>query len=98
MKLADIADHIGGVLEGDGSIDICGLSSLSEASAADITFLANRKYASDVATTSASAVLVGKDWEGDCPCALLRVDDVDNAYSQVGVLMSPPPICFCSGI
>jgi UDP-3-O-[3-hydroxymyristoyl] glucosamine N-acyltransferase len=98
MKLADIADHIGGVLEGDGSIDICGLSSLSEASAGDITFLANRKYASDVATTSASAVLVGQDWEGDCPCALLRVDDVDSAYSQVGVLMTPPPIVFAPGI
>ncbi len=98
MKLADIAAEIDGILEGDGNIEISGLSGLADASAGDITFLANLRYASQMASTSASAVLVSFDWEGNCPCAVIRVPDADSAYSKVGVLVSPPPIVFAPHI
>lgn len=98
MKLKDIIDEIGGSLEGDGGVEITGLASLSDAVAGDITFLANPRYASEVATTKASAVLVNADWSGDCPCALVRVDSADSAFAKIAVLISPPPVDFGTGV
>jgi len=98
MKLKDIIDEIGGTLDGDGGVEITGLASLSEAGAGDITFLANPRYASEVATTKASAVLVNADWSGECPCALVRVESSDSSFAKIAVLISPPPIDFGTGV
>ncbi len=98
MKLADIAARIGGTLEGDGGDEIKGLSSLAEAASGEITFLANPRYASEVATTAASAVLVNADWSGDCPCALVRVKNADAAFAEVAKLLTPAPVAFEPGI
>ncbi len=98
MKLATIAAEIGGSLEGDGELDIGGLASLSEAVCGDISFLANPKYTSEIAATSASAVLVNVDWVGECPCALIRVKSADRAFAKVAALISPPPVTFTPGI
>jgi UDP-3-O-[3-hydroxymyristoyl] glucosamine N-acyltransferase len=98
MKLEAIASEIGGELEGDGSLEIVGLASLTEAAAGDITFLANPKYSSEVATTAATAVLVNLDWDGDYPCALIRVKSADRAFAEVAALISPPPVTFAPAI
>jgi UDP-3-O-[3-hydroxymyristoyl] glucosamine N-acyltransferase len=98
MKLADIAARIGGTLEGDGSVEIEGLSSLAEAAPGQITFLANPKYASEVSATAAAAVLVNEDWTGECPCARIRVKSADRAFAEVATLLSPPPVTFEPGI
>ncbi len=98
MKLADIAAQIGGTLEGNGDVEIQGLASLAEAGPGDITFLANPKYASEVATTAASAVLVNTEWSGECPCGLIRVPGADRAFADVAKLISPPPVTFEPGI
>jgi UDP-3-O-[3-hydroxymyristoyl] glucosamine N-acyltransferase len=98
MKLNDIITEIGGVLEGDGGVEITGLASLSDAVAGDISFLSNPRYASEIAATKASAVLVNADWSGDCPCALLRVESSDSSFAKVAVLISPPPIDFGVGV
>ncbi|MBT3194239.1 MAG: UDP-3-O-(3-hydroxymyristoyl)glucosamine N-acyltransferase, partial [Verrucomicrobia bacterium] len=98
MKLTDIAAALGGVLEGDGEVEITGVSSLAESGSGDITFLSNPRYTSAVASTSASAVLVNSDWTGECPCALIRVGSADGAFAKVAVLLSPPPVVFEPGI
>jgi UDP-3-O-[3-hydroxymyristoyl] glucosamine N-acyltransferase len=98
MKLSEIIAEVGGELEGDGALEISGLASLAEAGKGDISFLANKRYTSDVASTKASAVIVNRDWEGDCPCALVRVDSADAAFAQVAELISPPAIDFGTGI
>jgi UDP-3-O-[3-hydroxymyristoyl] glucosamine N-acyltransferase len=98
MKLADIAAEVGGALEGDGEIEIGGVSSLAEAISGDITFLANPRYASAVAATEASAVLVNDDWDTACPCAVIRVKSADRAFAKIAVKLSPPPISYSPGI
>ena len=57
-SLQEIAEHLGGTVEGDGSILIGGLATLDDAGEGQLTFLANPKYAAKVATTKASAVLL----------------------------------------
>ncbi len=98
MKLSDIALKVGGSLEGDGSVEITGLASLTEAGSGDITFLANPKYASQVADTAAAAVLINADWDGVCPCPVVRVASADSAFAIVAELLCPPPVRFEQGV
>ncbi|MEM8874968.1 MAG: UDP-3-O-(3-hydroxymyristoyl)glucosamine N-acyltransferase [Planctomycetota bacterium] len=58
MRLAELAEKINATLDGDGDIEVTGVGPLELAGEGDVTFLANRKYADQVATTKASAVIV----------------------------------------
>lgn len=60
-KLGEIAKYIGGELIGNPSVKITGISGIEDAKKGDLTFLANPKYAAFLKTTSASAVIVGKE-------------------------------------
>jgi UDP-3-O-[3-hydroxymyristoyl] glucosamine N-acyltransferase len=90
MTAAEIAVKIEGLLEGDGSVVIKGLSGLHDAVSGDITFLFNPRYASAVAETHASAVIVNNDWKGECRCAVIRVKNADRAFSKVASFFAPP--------
>ncbi len=88
-SLKDIANAVGGSIEGDADVEITGVESLEQATGGELSFLSNPKYASAVAETSASAVIVGKDWDGEASCALLRVENPDLAFAQAMVMVSP---------
>lgn len=90
MKLAAIAQLVGGRLEGDGAIEITGVAGLREAGRGDVSFLTNARYASAVAGTGASAVLLGEEWRGACPCALVRVADPNRAFALLAERFAPP--------
>jgi len=65
IKLKDICKHLGGDLSGDGEIDITGISGINEAIPSQITFVANTKYLSAIATTKASAIIIGPGVSGN---------------------------------
>lgn len=90
MTAAEIARQLQGTLEGDGTVAITGLAGLEEAQPGDLTFLANPRYASAVAATKASAVLVMESWTGSCPCAVIRVKNADRSFAMAAALMAPP--------
>jgi len=54
----ELANYLGGVVEGDGSVPISGLGTLESAGVEEITFLANPRYSAKVAETSAGAILM----------------------------------------
>lgn len=58
MRLREIAEKLGCRLEGDGEQEITGVAGIDHAAACQLTFLANRRYAAQLKTTRASAVLV----------------------------------------
>jgi UDP-3-O-[3-hydroxymyristoyl] glucosamine N-acyltransferase len=90
MQLGDLAAQLGCVLEGDGSIEIKRVTTLEDAGPGDLTFLANPKYASSLATTRASAVIVTLA-AGAAPCALLRTPNPYLAFARaIGVLHAQP--------
>ena len=51
---SDIAAKIGGAVEGDAAVQISRLASLTEAKSGDLSFLSNKKYADQMASTKAS--------------------------------------------
>ncbi|MDH3345872.1 MAG: UDP-3-O-(3-hydroxymyristoyl)glucosamine N-acyltransferase, partial [Kiritimatiellaceae bacterium] len=77
---------IGGTLEGAGHIEITAVAGLEEAGSGDISFLSNPKYAAQVSTTKASAVIVPNDWNRPAKCALLRVENSDQVFAQAAEL------------
>jgi UDP-3-O-[3-hydroxymyristoyl] glucosamine N-acyltransferase len=60
LKLSDIAARLECRLEGDGAIEIARVAAIDRAQSGDLTFLANAKYHAHLATTRASAVIVGE--------------------------------------
>ena len=57
LTLKDLAQITGGEVEGDGSVLIKGVSGIKDAAKGHVTFLANPKYAKDLGSTKASAVI-----------------------------------------
>lgn len=90
MTVAEIARQVSGTVEGDGSLSITGLSGIEEAKPGDITFLSKPRYASAVAGTKASAILVGESMTVPCPCTVIRVKNPDLAFTQLASILMPP--------
>ena len=68
MLLSEIATSLGLPLQG-GDMDVSGVNTLADASPSELSFLANPKYAPQLATTRAGAVIVSADQApGDKPC------------------------------
>jgi UDP-3-O-[3-hydroxymyristoyl] glucosamine N-acyltransferase len=81
-----IAQFLGGAVEGDSDVVINRPARIEDGGEGAITFLANPKYESFVYETTASAILVGRDFAPIRPvkATLIRVD---NVYAAVASLM-----------
>ncbi len=91
MKLSEVADHLNGELEGDGSLEISGVNSLEEAEAGQISFLVSAKYASLLQRSAASAAIVPKNFEGEVGCAYVRVENPDRSFGEAAALFYQAP-------
>lgn len=90
MRLFELVREIGATLDGDGDMDIKGVAAVHEASADEITFISNPKYAPLAASTKAGAVIVSNDWNAECPAALIRSENPDAAFAQAAELFYTP--------
>lgn len=81
LDLTEIARLVGGEVAGGANPRITGVAGIREARAGDLTFLANRRYAPDLASTQASAVLVGRTEVVSRPA--VRVDNPALAFMKV---------------
>lgn len=96
MKLRELAEKLGCRLEGDPSTEITGVGGIDRAEAGQVTFLANRRYAPQLKTTRASAVLIeegvefGRN-EGLTPLAALRTANPYLAFAHAIELFYPSP-------
>lgn len=81
-----IAEYIGGRVEGDGNAAVTAFAKIEEAHKGDLTFLSNPKYSHYLYGTEASIVLVDSKIEVEKPveATLIRVD---NAYECVAKLL-----------
>ncbi len=89
MKLQSIAERLGCTLEGDGRIEIVGVAALEDARPGDLTFFVNPKYAAELRTTHASAVILGEHAE-PAPCAMLRTREPYVAFGRAVALFADP--------
>ena len=81
MKLSELANQTGALVEGD-DVEITGAAGLDEAQKGHITFLANPKYTPRVNTTSASAIYLAADVKTEKRISILRVKDPYLAYTR----------------
>ena len=91
MTLADIAAALGTTLENaDPSTEISGVAAIESATAGQITFVANPKYAPHAHTTAASAVIVSEDFPA-IPTGILRSKNPYLAFARaIGLFYQPP--------
>jgi UDP-3-O-[3-hydroxymyristoyl] glucosamine N-acyltransferase len=88
LKLSELSDRLGTRLDGNGDIEIERVAGIEQAGPGDITFVANSKYQSRLATTCASAVIVGENSPA-APCAMLRTRQPYVAFASAVGLLSP---------
>jgi UDP-3-O-[3-hydroxymyristoyl] glucosamine N-acyltransferase len=88
VLLRELAERLCCELEGDGQIEIQGVSTLEAAGPGDVTFLANKKYTSQVAATRASALIAGRE-VADAPCATLRTRSPYLAFTAAVEIFAP---------
>lgn len=90
MNLGELATRLGAELRGDASREVTGVKGIEEAGPAEITFVANPKYAGLARTTQAAAVLVEPEFP-DIPAATLRIKNPYHAFSRaLGLFYQPP--------
>lgn len=89
MKLVDIARQLGCELRGDGEVLITGVTSLDQAGATDLTFVANRKYLAKVAQTKAAAVILSPT-DPEVAIPSLRTPHPYLAFARALELFYPP--------
>ncbi|MHC4982910.1 MAG: UDP-3-O-(3-hydroxymyristoyl)glucosamine N-acyltransferase [Planctomycetota bacterium] len=89
MTAREVADLVGGAVEGDESVEISAVASIEAAGGGDLTFAADAKHVAMLAASKAGAAIVGRDL-GKAPMTLIRVQDVQAAVAKVlGSLAEP---------
>ncbi|MDD4964022.1 MAG: UDP-3-O-(3-hydroxymyristoyl)glucosamine N-acyltransferase [Gallionella sp.] len=89
--LADIAAQLGGQVLGDGNVHIEQVATLEKAQAQHISFLTNRKYQSQLASTQAGALILGAA-DADASDKPRIISDNPYAYfARVSALLNPLP-------
>jgi UDP-3-O-[3-hydroxymyristoyl] glucosamine N-acyltransferase len=85
FKASQIAELLGGSIEGNQDIEVDKLSKIEEGEEGSLTFLANPKYTSYIYTTKASICIVDKDFEQaqDINMTLIRVDNPYESFSKL---------------
>jgi UDP-3-O-[3-hydroxymyristoyl] glucosamine N-acyltransferase len=82
VPLGEIVDFVGGHYVGDRSRRIAAVATLAEAREEHLSFLSNRKYATQLAKTKAGAILVPQDLRGEDE-RWIRVDDPYFALARI---------------
>jgi len=86
VKLRELAEQLGCELLGDGEVELRGVGGLDQAGPGELSFLANPRFAPQLATTRASAVIVGAGQETSLP--RLVADNPYLAFARaVGLLL-----------
>ena len=89
--LGELAELVGGRLEGNPGREVVGVASLADAGPEDVAFVALGKYAATAAASKAACLVVPEDWKGDPALkAVLRVADPNRAMVRIAEALLPP--------
>ena len=91
VSLGELAVRFGCELRGDPDTSVDHVATLSGADARSISFLANPKYKSQLAQTSAGAVVLDKASASECPTAALICQNPHATYARIAAVLHPRP-------
>ena len=96
MTLGELARRLECPVEGDAAIEIRRVAKIDDAGPGDLTFLANPKYASKLATTRASAVILNGppirrrlDTDQSAPYAVIRSQSPYLTFAKAAQVLAP---------
>ena len=90
MNLGELATRLGAELRGDAELEVTGVKGIEEAGPAEITFVANPRYAGLARKTRAAAVLVEPEFQ-EIAVATLRIRNPYLAFSRaLGLFYQQP--------
>jgi len=98
MTVKEIAELIGGKVEGDGSTAIRGASGIKEAEPGDITFLANLRYQPLLKETRATAVIVSPEVSVPEGKIVIRHDAPSLSFAKIMEHLGPRPVTYKPGV
>ena len=81
LNLKEIAKLIDGSVHGDGSKEILGINTLTDANSGQISYAVSNKYKGLIVNSNAGAVIVDESLKNECPTNALIVKNVYLAYS-----------------
>jgi len=88
VTLGELARRLECPVEGDAAIEIRRVAKIEEAGPGDLTFLANPKYASKLAFTKASAVIMNGE-DVSAPCAVIRSTSPYLTFARAAQVLAP---------
>lgn len=88
--LGEIAELVGGRVVGDEAFEVSGIRALKDATEKDISFFTDRRYADQVQSTRAGALIVAEEMPSFTGHQLV-VSRPDLAYARTAGLFAPPP-------
>ena len=91
MRVDEIAKHLNAGFEGAGDLDITGAAPLESAGPREISFIGNKKAATQADQSQAGCLLVTREFPSGR--TLIRVDDPRGGFASViGLLYPRPPV------
>jgi UDP-3-O-[3-hydroxymyristoyl] glucosamine N-acyltransferase len=87
-----IAEMVGGEVQGDASAAIVAVAGVREAGPGEIAFVAQARYAADAQESKATALIVSRDWTESVPAILIRVENPVAAFTKVALAFAPKPV------
>jgi UDP-3-O-[3-hydroxymyristoyl] glucosamine N-acyltransferase len=88
VTLGELARRLECPIEGDAAIEIRRVAKIEDAGPGDLTFLANPKYASKLAATKASAVIMNGEAVA-APCAVIRSQSPYLTFARAAQVLAP---------
>ncbi|WP_338055612.1 UDP-3-O-(3-hydroxymyristoyl)glucosamine N-acyltransferase [Seongchinamella sediminis] len=86
ITLGELAQQFDLQLAGDPRHPVAGLATLAGAGPDQVSFLANRKYADQLAATRAAAVVIQPELVDQCPVATLATPDPYLAFARLSAI------------
>jgi UDP-3-O-[3-hydroxymyristoyl] glucosamine N-acyltransferase len=91
FALAELAERFALELRGDGSRMISGVGTLTAATPAQLSFLANPRYRGELKESRAGAVVLRAADAGESPAPALVAADPYVAFARIAALFDPTP-------
>ncbi|GLR73058.1 UDP-3-O-(3-hydroxymyristoyl)glucosamine N-acyltransferase [Agaribacter marinus] len=90
-SVAQIAEHIGGEVKGDGSLKIDSIASLRQANSSQLSFLSNAKFVDDLHNTGAGCVILSEKAEISYKGNTIIVKDAYVGFALASQLLDTTP-------
>jgi UDP-3-O-[3-hydroxymyristoyl] glucosamine N-acyltransferase len=88
-SLREIAAQLGGEVLGDGEVAVSRMASLASAKPGDLSFLSDTKYRALLATTGASAVIIGNEARDATSLPRIVTENPYAYFARVSSLLNP---------